>query len=31
MPSDQRAIRRWLTDIQHHIKMAQGFVAGTSY
>jgi uncharacterized protein with HEPN domain len=31
MPSDVDAIRRWLTDIQHHIKLAQGFVAGMSY
>ena len=31
MPSDAEAIRRWLTDIQHHIHMVQGFVAGTSY
>jgi hypothetical protein len=28
MPSDHGTIRRWLTDIQHHIGMAQGFVAG---
>lgn len=26
MPSDASATRRWLTDIQHHIAMAQGFV-----
>ena len=31
MPSDSGAIRRWLADIQHHIEMAQGFVAGISY
>jgi uncharacterized protein with HEPN domain len=31
MPSDSGAIRRWLTDIQHHIHMAQGFVSGMSY
>jgi uncharacterized protein with HEPN domain len=31
MPSDHGAIRRWLTDIQHHIGMAQGFVAGINY
>jgi uncharacterized protein with HEPN domain len=31
MPSDHGAIRRWLTDIQHHIRMAQGFVAGMNY
>ena len=30
MPSDS-ALRRWLTDIQHHIHMAQGFVSGMSY
>jgi uncharacterized protein with HEPN domain len=31
MPSDPDSIRRWLNDIQHHIAMAQGFVAGMSY
>jgi hypothetical protein len=31
MPSDDGATRRWLMDIQYHIGMAQGFVAGTSY
>jgi uncharacterized protein with HEPN domain len=31
MPSDSDAVRRWLHDIQHHIEMAQGFVAGMSY
>ena len=31
MPSDDVAIQRWLNDIQHHIGMAQGFVAGMSY
>lgn len=31
MPSDDVATRRWLTDIQHHIGMAQRFVAGMSY
>lgn len=31
MPSDHAATRRWLTDIQHHIGMAQGFVAGIDY
>jgi uncharacterized protein with HEPN domain len=31
MPSDPGAIRRWLIDIQHHIAMAQEFVAGTDY
>lgn len=31
MPSEPEAIRRWLNDIQHHIRMAQGFVAGMSY
>jgi len=25
------ATRRWLNDIQHHIAMAQGFIAGMSY
>jgi hypothetical protein len=28
MPSEREAIRRWLGDIQHHIAMAEGFVAG---
>jgi uncharacterized protein with HEPN domain len=31
MPSDSDAIRRWLTDIRHHIAMAEGFVAGLGY
>ncbi len=31
MPSDHGAIRRWLIDIQHHIRLAQGFVAGIDY
>jgi uncharacterized protein with HEPN domain len=31
MPSDPDSIRRWLNDIQHHIAMAQGFVAGMIY
>jgi hypothetical protein len=28
MPSDHGLTRRWLIDIQYHIGMAQGFVAG---
>ena len=31
MPSDHGAVRRWLIDIQHHIGMARGFVAGMNY
>ncbi len=31
MPSDPEATRRWLTDIRHHIAMADGFVAGLGY
>jgi uncharacterized protein with HEPN domain len=31
MPSDDVAVRRWLADIQHHIGMAQAFVAGMNY
>jgi uncharacterized protein with HEPN domain len=31
MPSDPEATRRWLMDIQHHIAMAEGFVAGIGY
>jgi uncharacterized protein with HEPN domain len=31
MPSEDVAVRRWLTDIEHHIGMAQGFVAGMGY
>ena len=31
MPSDGVAARRWLLDIQHHIEMAQGFIAGINY
>jgi hypothetical protein len=28
MPSDTEALHRWLNDIQHHIAMVEGFVAG---
>jgi uncharacterized protein with HEPN domain len=31
MPSNSEATRRWLNDIQHHIAMAEGFVAGIGY
>jgi uncharacterized protein with HEPN domain len=31
MPSDPEAPRRWLIDLQHHIAMAEGFVAGIGY
>jgi uncharacterized protein with HEPN domain len=31
MPSDPGPARRWLADIQHHIAMAEGFVAGIGY
>jgi uncharacterized protein with HEPN domain len=31
MPFDQGALRRWLIDIQYHIKMAQRFVADMDY
>jgi uncharacterized protein with HEPN domain len=31
MPSEREAIRRWLSDIRHHIVMAEGFVAGIAY
>jgi len=31
MPSEHEAIRRWLTDIRHHIAMAEDFVAGMAY
>jgi uncharacterized protein with HEPN domain len=31
MPSDPKAVRRWLNDIRHHIAMAEGFVADVSY
>ena len=31
MPSEREATRRWLIDIQHHIAMAEGFVAGFGY
>ena len=31
MPSEREAIRRWPGDIQHHIAMAEGFVAGIGY
>jgi uncharacterized protein with HEPN domain len=30
-PSDPEALRRSLGDIQHHIAMAEGFVAGMAY
>ena len=30
MPSDANAIRRWLHDMQHHLVLAQNFVAGMS-
>lgn len=30
MPSDARAAR-WLNDIQHHIDLAEGFLAGMAY
>jgi len=30
MLSKSEAIRLWLNDIQHHIAMAQGFIAGMS-
>jgi uncharacterized protein with HEPN domain len=28
MPSEREATRRWLSDIRHHIVMAEGFAAG---
>ena len=31
MPSDDTQTRRWLTDMNHHIAMAQGFVTGIGY
>jgi uncharacterized protein with HEPN domain len=31
MPSDPKPTRRWLADIQHHMAMAEGFVAGVGY
>ena len=31
MPSDSDALGRWLNDIQHHIGLAQTFVAGMDY
>ena len=31
MPSESEATRRWLNDIQHHIAMAEAFVAGMAY
>jgi uncharacterized protein with HEPN domain len=31
MPSEDVAVRRWLADIEHHIGMAQGFVAGMGF
>ena len=31
MPSEREATRRWLIDIQHHIAMAEGFVADFGY
>ena len=31
MPSDFQATHRWLIDIQHHIALAEHFVAGMSY
>jgi uncharacterized protein with HEPN domain len=31
MLSKSEAIRRWLSDIQHHVAMAQGFDAGMNY
>jgi uncharacterized protein with HEPN domain len=31
MPSDTETLRRWLSDIHHHIAMAEGFVAGMGY
>jgi uncharacterized protein with HEPN domain len=31
MPSEHEAARRWLSDIRHHILMAEGFVAGIGY
>ena len=31
MHSDAQGTRRWLIDMQHHITLAQNFVAGTMY
>ena len=31
MPSDQEAVRRCLSDIRHHIALAERFAAGVSY
>jgi len=31
MPSEREATRRWLSDIRHHIAMAEGFTAGIAY
>src|SRR5450755_1562098 len=31
MPSEREATRRWPGDIQHHIAMSEGFVAGIGY
>jgi uncharacterized protein with HEPN domain len=31
MPSEREATRRWLSDIRHHIVMAEGFAAGMTY
>lgn len=31
MPSEPEATRRYLNDIQHHIEMANGFIAGMNY
>jgi uncharacterized protein with HEPN domain len=31
MPFDPRDARRWLSDIQHHIAMAERFVEGMEY
>ncbi len=31
MPSERKAVRRWLGDIRHHIVMAEGFIAGMTY
>jgi uncharacterized protein with HEPN domain len=31
MHSEREAILRWLTDIRHHIAMAEGFVVGMDY
>ena len=31
MPSEREATSRWLTDIRHHIVMAEGFATGMAY